>query len=55
MSKKKITKYRQVSCPVQCKAYIIDEREKCCPCCGEDLTELGLVSGHFVVEVNPND
>lgn len=42
MSKKKLPcKYRQIACPYQAgahvKIYVIDNDEKCCPCCGDDL------------------
>ena len=39
MSKKKTIFYRDVYCPDQGKVYVIDENEKCCPCCGKELSD----------------
>jgi hypothetical protein len=45
MAKRIISKFRQVTCPVQTKRYILGDNDNVCPCCG------GLLTGEWTEDM----
>ena len=48
MSKKITGKFRTIYCPMAKKTYPLEDGEKCCPCCGDDLENPR--PGHYIYE-----